>query len=350
MNFQVLERINPLRKPKGFEPVVQRWSVGFPRKCDALCVAFHGIQGPNAEAVYKSGFIRWMSEAVSLPNGPHLHDHAWFVDHNGLYTHVVASYWVDRTRRDDWLEDSRVANWWNDSARCSEATGYFRESLTVPIERLETLYWNDYPAGMSRSNEVALYPTPYCGYYGAMRDRIPLAAVDPLPSALPELPSATPRETRSNRWRIATPRNLTVIRSAAFWGRCDADQTEDYMRDLRAPLERGMDFLRESPEATGCCSLRFQQTCDVGGAPELETHALGYFLSLGHMENWAEHHPSHGAIFRAAMARYRKFGAKNQLRTWHEVFVLPENNQLFEYVNCAPGTGLLNYFEGERRS
>lgn len=86
MNFQVLERINPLRKPKGFEPVVQRWSVGFPRKCDALCVAFHGIQGPNAEAVYKSGFIRWMSEAVSLPNGPHVHDHAWFVDHNGLYT------------------------------------------------------------------------------------------------------------------------------------------------------------------------------------------------------------------------------------------------------------------------
>jgi hypothetical protein len=100
-----------------------------------------------------------------------------------------------------------------------------------------------------------------------------------------------------------------------------------------------MDFLRESPEATGCCSLRFQQTCNAGGAPELETHALGYFLSLEHMENWSEKHPSHGAIFRAAMARYRKYGKQNQLRTWHEVFVLPAQNQIFEYVNCAPGTG-----------
>jgi hypothetical protein len=42
----------------------------------------------------------------------------------------------------------------------------------VPVERQETLYWKDYPAALSRSPEVAVYPTPYCGYYGAMRDRI----------------------------------------------------------------------------------------------------------------------------------------------------------------------------------
>ncbi len=120
------------------------------------------------------------------------------------------------------------------------------------------------------------------------------------------------------------------------------------MRDLRAPLERGMAYLRESPEATGCCSLRFQQTCDAEGKPELETHALGYFLSLEHMENWAERHASHEAIFTAAITRYRKFGKANQLRTWHEVFVLPEQGQIFEYVNCAPGTGLSGYFAGER--
>ena len=66
------------------------------------------------------------------------------------------------------------------------------------------------------------------------------------------------------------------------------------------------------------------------------------------MENWAERHASHEAIFTAAIARYRKFGKANQLRTWHEVFVLPEQGQIFEYVNCAPGTGLSGYFAGER--
>jgi aliphatic aldoxime dehydratase len=48
------------------------------------------------------------------------------------------------------------------------------------------------------------------------------------------------------------------------------------------------------------------------------------------------------------MARYRKYGSLNQLRTWHEVFVLPAEGQHFEYLNCAPRTGLLPYFDGER--
>jgi len=327
MVSQIFDRINPLRKPKGFEPVVQRWSAGFMNRCDALCVAFHGIQGKDAASVYASPFFPWIDAAVRLPSGPTVND---------------------QDRRDDWLADPHVAAWWDDPARVSEPTGYFRESMTVPLERQETLYWQDYPAGLSRSSDVAVYPTPYCGYYGAMRDRLPLAAVDALSPALADLPAAVARPTRSARWRIVTPQNLAVIRSAAFWGRCDPAQAEDYMRDLRAPLERGMDYLRESPEATGCCSLRFQQTCDTAGVPELETHALGYFLSLQHMENWAERHASHDAIFTAAMARYRKFGKANQLRTWHEVFVLPEQGQIFEYLNCVAHTGLSSYFEGER--
>src|SRR5206468_4618138 len=131
------------------------------------------------------------------------------------------AYWIDQERRDQWLADPHMTLWWNDAARLSETTGYFRESVTVPVERQETLYWQDYPAGLSRSPDVAVYPTPYCGYYGAMRDRIPLAAVDPLAPVMKDLPAAVVRETRSARWRIITPLNFTVIRSAAFWGRCD---------------------------------------------------------------------------------------------------------------------------------
>jgi aldoxime dehydratase len=347
MGVLIAERVNPLRRPKGFEPLVQRWSAAFVNSCDAVCVAFHGIQGPDAHTVYASSFFPWITAALKSPNGPTVHDHAWFVDQNGLFTHIVAAYWVDRARRDEWLEEFEVAKWWGDAARLAEPTGYFRESLTVPVERQETLYWKDYPAGLSRSPDIGIYPTPYCGYYGAMRDRIPLAAIDALNSTMPDLPKLTVRETAHARWRIKTPHNLSVIRSAAFWGRCDAQQTDEYMKLLRAPLDRGMDYLRKSPFDTGCCSLRFQQTCDASGAPQLETHALGYFLSLKHMEQWSEQHASHEAIFSAAMRYYRKFGKANQLRTWHEVFVLPAEGQVFEYVNCMQGTGLLGYFDGE---
>lgn len=350
MTVQIYDRVNPIRKPRGFEPVVQRWSTAFVNGCDELCIAFHAIQGHSAEEVYASPFFRWIDAALNLKSGPTVHDHAWFVDQNGLYTHTVAAYWVDRQKRDTWMADPDVSSWWNSDARLSEPTGYFRESLTVPVDRQESIYWLDYPAGLMRSKEVAIYPTPYCGYYGAMRDRIPLAAIDSLASPLQDLPAAQTRSTREARWRIMPPENLAVIRSAAFWGRCDPSQTEDYMRELRAPLERGMDFLRDSPTAAGCCSLRFQQTCDGTGTPALETHALGYFLSLKHMENWAEHHASHEAIFSAAIARYRKYGKANQLRTWHEVFVIPKQDNVFEYLNCAPGTGLSGYFDGEKLS
>lgn len=347
MGLPVYERIHPLRKPKGFEPVVQRWSAAFPNRCRTLCVAFQGIQGESPEAVYGSGFFPWIEAALAGPDGSTMSDHAWFVDPNGLYTHIVAAYWVDEARRDRFLASPLVRDWWEDAARLTEPTGYFRESLTVPLERQETLYWQDYAGGLSASPDIGIYPTPWCGYYGAMRDRIPLAAADTLESPLEEL-IPVERETRGRRWRLTAPHNFAVIRSAAFWGRCDPGQAEDYMRDLRAPLLRGMDFLKENPEATGCASLRFQQTCDAAGVPVLETHALGYFLSLRHMEHWAEHHPTHEAIFKAAIARYRKYGKANQLRTWHEVFILPETEaQAFEYLNCAPGTGLLGFLPGE---
>lgn len=350
MTIQIHERVNPLRKPKGFEPVVQRWSTAFVNGCEEICVAFHGVQGRSAEEVQASPFFRWIEAALVLRNGPTVHDHAWFVDQNGLHTHIVAAYWVDRQKRDDWMTDLHVKSWWENDARLTEPTGYFRESITVPVDRQESIYWLDYPAGLMRSKEVAIYPTPYCGYYGAMRDRIPLAAADKLESPMPDLPAPKARATKGARWRIVTPENLAIIRSAAFWGRCDPSQTDDYMRELRAPLLRGMDFLKESPTATGCASLRFQQTCDVAGQSVLETHALGYFLSLKHMENWAEHHASHEAIFSAAIARYRKYGKANQLRTWHEVFVIPKQGNVFEYVNCTPGTGLSSYFDGEKLS
>ncbi|MFG1399889.1 phenylacetaldoxime dehydratase family protein [Roseixanthobacter pseudopolyaromaticivorans] len=350
MVMPLYDRIHPLRRPKGFEPVVQRWSTAFLNSCPAIAVAFHGIQGESPEEVYASSFFPWIADALALPDGPTVSDHAWFIDAAGLYTHIVAAYWVDVERRERFLADPAVRGWWEDEARLVERTGYFRESLTVPVERQESIYWQDYAGGLSASQDVALYPTPWCGYYGAMRDRIPLAAVDPLESPIAHtgLPAIT-RETRGARWRLKAPHNLAVIRSAAFWGRCDADQVDDYMRDLRAPLLRGMDFLKENGETTGCASLRFQQTCDAHGTPMLETHALGYFLSLGHLERWAETHPTHEAIFKAAIARYRKYGKANQLRTWHEVFVLPESNaQLFEYINCAPGTGLLGVLPGEQ--
>jgi hypothetical protein len=207
----VYDRVHPLRKPKGFEPVVQRWSVGFPNKCQAMCVSFYGVQGPERGTVYRSQFFDWLRRTQDLSSAPTVVDHAAFSDANGLYTHIAALYWIDTEQRDGWTANPHVGDWWNSAARLDEGVGYFKESLTIPLERQETLYWQDYPAGLSRSPEVAVYPTPYCGYYGAMRDRLPLAAVDPLLSEL----AARRDPVCPDRARVGACRPQTILRLSA---------------------------------------------------------------------------------------------------------------------------------------
>ena len=337
-------RARPLRRPKGFEPAVQRWSLAFPARQQKYFVDFYGVQGPGQAAIEESGFLAWIAEGLTRADGPTAHDHARHIDADGQLTHIVATYWLDEAQRAAWQSSAAFTRFWQDEARLVGPCGIFRECLSVPVGQQETLYWQDYRAAFSASDEVAFFPTPYCGYYGAMRDRIPLSGTDDFASSAPPLaPKA--RDTRGRRWVVRPPENLAIIRSATFWGACDAEQLEDYRERLRLPLERGMRFLQENPVETGCCSLRFQQSLDDRGRELPEAHALGIFLSLSHLENWAEGHPSHDAIFTAAIERYRKYGRANQLRTWHEVFVLPAAEQLFEYVNCSPRTGLLPWFE-----
>jgi aldoxime dehydratase len=113
-------------------------------------------------------------------------------------------YWIDPAAHDAWHRHPDVTHWWDDAARLNEPCGYFRECMIVPLDRQETLYWQDYPAALSKSQEVGIYPTPWCGYYGAMRDRIPIAAVDALEPAQNTLAPAATRDTKGARWHIRT--------------------------------------------------------------------------------------------------------------------------------------------------
>lgn len=336
-------RRNPLRKPKGFEPVVQRWSVALPQRSRTCHVSFLGVQGPDAAALDATGFLGMLREAFARSDGPSAVDHARHRDEDGRLNHIVAAYWTDPEAAESWASADGFRSFWSDPARMRGTCGFFRECLAVPVERQETLYWADYRAALSASANVAFYPTPYCGYYGSMRDRLPIAAYDDLAPPRPELVPASP-SSEGRRLRVTPPENLAVIRSATYWGACDDEQRDDFEARLRRPLEGGMDYIRGNAREVGCCSLRYQSTVDASGEPLPEAHALGIFLSLAHLENWAERHASHHGIFSAAMARYRKYGAANQLRTWHEVYVLPRGGQLFEYLNCSPRTGLLPWF------
>jgi hypothetical protein len=67
---------------------------------------------------------------------------------------------------------------------------------------------------------------------------------------------------------------------------------------------------------------------------------MSWWRSLDALERWSESHPTHLAIFGAAMRYLSTLGPAARLAAlYHEVSVLPVDGQLFEYVDCRPGTG-----------
>ena len=342
-------RLAPLRKPPNFTPAVQRWSFLIPPREPGVRVAFFGAQAVESTALATHPLLEWVRLHVAgHPSGPTCLDHARLTG-RGLLEHVTCAYWIDEERFAAWSADAGAEEWWEDPARLGGPCGSWREVLRVPRDRQESIYWEDYPAGLMASPEVEVFPTPYCGYYGAMRDRIPAAATDALDAAEGAVLAPQPgRVGYGEHWSVVPPANLAVIRSANTWGRMDPEQRADYEAKLRKPLGAGMDFLSSNPLPSGCASMRWNRTTDAAGNEVPEEHAHAHFLSLRHMERWAEGHDTHAAIFDAAITRYRDYGARNQLRTWHEVYVLPEGGQRFEYLNCHPKTGLLPWFPGER--
>ena len=119
------------------------------------------------------------------------------------------------------------------------------------------------------------------------------------------------------------------------------------MENVHPTLIKGMNFIRDNPLETGCCTNRFADEVDLAGNPQKKTFGCAYFLTLAHLEQWAEHHPTHLAIFGNFFKMVKYFNFQLDLKLWHEVSVLPGDNQLFEYVNCHPNTGLLPWFEVE---
>ena len=60
------------------------------------------------------------------------------------------------------------------------------------------------------------------------------------------------------------------------------------------------------------------------------------------LEGWAEHHPTHKAIFGEFLQVVQRLAGQLRLRLFHEVAVLQSDAQLFEYVGCHDRTGMLN--------
>ncbi|KAM7202939.1 hem-containing dehydratase protein [Naviculisporaceae sp. PSN 640] len=349
-----------------FEPPYPSFSIRFPQDVSQLVFAIIGTQlkpGSSESAISDSRLT--ISSFLAPPTtpatwtAPPFHEWASVTDNRGYLNLCALVYWDSKSSYQFWTTASGFKAWWESLNPDDEnSPGWFLEVLSPTTNRFETLFNTDtessregsaHMPGASMSAAVQEH-----GYWGSMRDRLPLSQTDYLSgtkkSTLP--PASDSNTTKGKRVIVPGLKNLAIIRSGHDWSHTTPEERKLYLEEMHPVLEKGMDFLRDNGEEVGCYSCRFMEIVDAttSRADSIDrTFGLAYFDELASLEGWSKEHPTHLAIFGGFFQYAKKLGNNVTLRVFHEVMVLDEDQQYFEYVGCHDGTGMLAVFGKGRK-
>ncbi|KAK4210093.1 hem-containing dehydratase protein [Rhypophila decipiens] len=354
----------PARLPSpSFQPPYPGFSVRFPQDVSQLVIAIVGSQhrpsvSPTSVAVSTSHAAISSFLASTRPSTPpSFVEWASVTDNRGYYNLCALAYWDGKSSYESWASSSGFKAWWDgldadaDSQDddLDQGPGWFLEILSPTTDRFETLFNTDsaregssHFAGACMSSAVQEH-----GYWGSMRDRIPLSQTDVLSANNTRLPSPSQltdsnADHRKKRITIPRHRNLAIIRSGQDWSTTTPEERKLYLQTMHPILQKGMDFLQNhGKEEVGCYSCRFMHVLDSETEKTDRTFGLAYFDELASLERWSKEHETHLAIFGGFFRYAQQLGNNVTLRVFHEVMVLEEGQQFFEYVGCHGDTGML---------
>jgi aldoxime dehydratase len=281
--------------------------------------------------------LRHIVGQFGLEDGAGEYDMTHHQDNQGYDNLIAVGYWRDPETYERWLARPEVAGWWNSDERLGGALGFFREIVSPRADQFETLYaFTEGFPGVGAIMDGVSDEIQEHGYWGSMRDRVPLSQTDWL-TASGELAGRSD-PARPGRVIVRAHDNVTLIRSGQDWTEAPPDERELYLNEMEPVLRQGMDFLRDSGQALGCYSNRYVHYIDIDGNPIDKSYNIGHWRSMDALERWAESHPTHLGIF---VTFFRVVAQLQKLKLDHEVSVFDAGNQFYEYINCHPATGML---------
>jgi aldoxime dehydratase len=306
---------------------------------EQVVMGYLGVQyrGEDQRAVALHA-MRHIAASLSLPDGPLSHDLTHHTDNSGYENLMIVGYWKDPAAHCRWLRSPEVIEWWSSEDRLSDGLGYFREIVAPRAEQFETLYgFREELPGVGALMNTTSDEIEEHGYWGSMRDRFPISQTDWMaPSG--ELTVIVGDPAKGGRVVVQGHDNIALIRSGQDWADAGEEERSLYLNEILPTLQAGMDFLRDSGKDLGCYSNRFVNYIDLDGNLLNLSYNIGHWRSLEKLERWAESHPTHLRIF---VTFFRVATSLSKLRLYHEVSVSDAKDQVFEYINCHPQTGML---------
>lgn len=300
-----------------------------------VVMAYFGVQYRPSEVTAKAAAdaLKEMTASFGATRGPGHWDRARWTDQAGFESVILAAYWDDVEAFDAWFS-AHGASW---STVARDGIGTYTEVLRPHVERYETLFSNpDQPEGIAALAQGMSGMIMEHAYWGGARDRIPASQTDAM------APTGAASIVRDgNRVRVHGHDNLCLIRSGQDWSDTQREERTMYTDDVEPVLREGMEFLRDQGASLGCYTNRYVVIENAAGQPTTKSYGMSWWKSLSALERWSESHPTHVAIFGAAMKYLSKLGPEAKLKLYHEVTVTRADEQFFEYLNCHDQTGML---------
>jgi len=326
------------RIAEDYQPPFPAWTARGNTGSSQVVMGYFGVQwrgtaqAEKAEAVLDTLVAR-LGEGGAARNI----ERAVFVDGAGWDNEVVIGYWPNPAAYQYWWQQHQA--WWADPARECEEVGLYREIYLPRNTHFETLFSaSDRLEGIGvMLGERSVEPIQEHGYWGGMRDRLPASQTEGLVS------SGTRRimvETARRR-RVISHEGVALIRSGQDWSDVQGEELILYQERIEPTLNAGMDFLRDEGQSVGCYFNRYMQVSKANGGKPCRSFGMSAWRDLAAMENWAEHHPTHKAIFGDFLQVAQTLQGRLDLRLFHEVAVLQAEAQILEYISCHAQTGML---------
>ncbi len=323
-----------------WKPAVPMYSARGDASIENLIMAYFGVQTKGEETKARAcSAYQTILASFQQADGPARHDLVQHVDGLGHLNLIAVAYWTDTEQYDRWSQSAVISDWWGSDERLADGVGYFREVFRPRMEQFETIYTHDYGPleGVSILMGSMSEPILEHGYWGSMRDRLPMSQTDTLdPKGDLAVQQGNPE--LGGRIIVTGHDNLTLIRSGEDWSKTEGEERETWFKKIEPVLLEGMNYLRDEGLEVGCYCNRYCYHLDEKGNLEDRGFGVSLWRSLSKLESWAESHHTHLSIFVTFMRLAKKF---KSLTLYHEVSVFDASNQYYEYINCHPDTGIL---------
>jgi aldoxime dehydratase len=325
----------PRHQPGSYQPPYPSFSARFGEQVTAVVMAYFGVQARDPGHPGLIAALAALRQQLAAADGPACWDRARYTDAAGCTNVISIAYWTDPAAFGRWYTAHGAS--WLDPARAADGVGHFLELVTPAVDRFETIFSApDRVEGVTGAAAGFSGMIEEHGYWGSMRDRLPLGQTSPLYAAgQPAVTADGPVRT------VVLPENACLIRSGQDITDTGPRERELYLADVEPSLRAGMDFLRDDGQTVGCYDNRYMVVLDDDDQPTDRTFGMSWWHDLSALEDWAASHPTHVKIFGAALRHLSSFGPETRLRLYHEVTVPAGSEQRFTYVGCHDQTGLL---------